>query len=189
METVQYSISGAADRWPGTRATNRALCGPPHPRSAATSRFRPFTPHRHHVRRPSFYALRARACRTRIYFFNIQMPLQGFGSFKRKISFYLVGVPINLGYENSVARVSPLLSHSLSLPHTLHLCHTHCLSRARAIGRPCLGSVKALCLRSEINWNGSRIDTGLIATQIYYTRFSVSEGFRPRNVCVCVCVD
>jgi len=31
------------------------------------------------------------------------MPLWGFGSFKRKISFYLVGVPINLGYENSVA--------------------------------------------------------------------------------------
>lgn len=32
------------------------------------------------------------------------MPLWGFGSFKRKISFYLVGVPINLAYENSVPR-------------------------------------------------------------------------------------
>lgn len=32
----------------------------------------------------------------------------GFGSFKRKISFYLEGVSINLGYKNSVAHLTIL---------------------------------------------------------------------------------
>lgn len=47
------------------------------------------------------------------------MPPWGFGSFEKKISFYLVGVSINLGYENSVAHLTTHSGLRLSIKHCL----------------------------------------------------------------------
>lgn len=48
------------------------------------------------------------------------MPLWGFGSFEKKISFYLVGVSINLGSENSVAHLTTHFGgQRLSVKHCL----------------------------------------------------------------------